>query len=105
MYEDLPDDFKNHYYSNLLWETYNYRKVTKLLGKDNECKRSRDNLFIDIYEFTPVFRPDGVRPPTFGKFGPAKIKVRYDTLIKNYYVGQTRFLHYEDVLKYLWKHT
>ena len=100
MCEDLPDDFKNHYYSNLLWETYNYRKVTKLLNKINDCKRLRDNLFIDIYEFTPVLRSG-----SFGKFGPAKIKVRYDMLIKNYYVGQKRFLHYEDVLKYLWKNT
>ena len=77
MQKDLPDDFKNHYYSNLLWETYNYKNVTKLLNKDDEFKpRSRDNLFIDIYEFTPTIKSHHT-----GKTGkPQKVKVRYDMI-------------------------
>jgi hypothetical protein len=97
MYKDLPDDFKSHYYSNLLWETYNYRNVTKLLNKNNNCERSRDNFFIDIYEIR--------RQPSIFRRYTIIIKVKYDTLTKNYYVDQTRFLHYEDVLKCLWKYT
>jgi hypothetical protein len=94
-YKDLPEDFRNSYFKNLIFELYFYFRISKQFSKEE--------YYINIYKY-------------YTSCGVHRIvhKLRYNTMISSYEISTydsqpkstgnklTRYLHYEDVLTVMW---
>ncbi len=83
-YDELPQDFKDHWFSNLIYETYHWLNLTKHFTKRGhciiiyDCKYRNENTIIH------------------------KI-LQYNITTQNYEIDSKRFFNYSEALDHLWE--
>jgi hypothetical protein len=82
-YKDLPEDFRNNYLKNLLFEFYFYSKITKQFNKED--------YYINIYKYQTR---DGKHTIDH--------TLKYNTMISSYEINTTRYLNYEQAFNAMW---
>ena len=84
----LPQDYHDHFFSTLLYECYNYPNVERVFNEIHDQTIYRE---IIMYKITKNIRKD-VRT----------YYLIYNPVIQNYEMHGTRFINYNDALKYMW---
>jgi hypothetical protein len=82
-YYELPDDFRNHWLQNMIYELFHYGKLTKVFEKRG--------YYIHIYEYITQR----------GKYTKL-YTLKYNTMISSYEINTTRYTDYKQVLHVMW---
>ena len=82
-YYELPDDFRNYWLQNIIYELFHYNKLTKVLKKKGN--------YINIYEYKTHQ----------GKYTKLHT-LKYNNMINSYEINTTRYTDYKQVLNVMW---
>ena len=82
-YHILPQDFRNYYLQNWIYEIFFFGKLTKRFDKEG--------YYINIYDY----RTNNGKKALIHK-------LRYNTMISSYEINTTRYQHYEHVYNIMW---